>query len=109
MRGVKTGGASAPASVFLAARPERHGRKMTDVSGRFGDLADPFLFHLVDADNRMHGNEGTLYTGKLVFQFLFGRIDHHLGALTKQKLFDFDEAIQVALINLADIDLVDLA
>src|SRR5690606_36278303 len=54
-------------------------------------------------------NKGTLHVGKLVVQAFLGRVYHHLGAFAEQELLHLDKAIEVALVDLAGIDLVDLS
>ena len=74
-----------------------------------GDLGQSFFFHFIDADYRVHGYEAALHAVELLAQLVFRRINHHLGFLAKNVVFDFYEAIDLALIDVVGVDLVDLA
>ncbi|MOA24010.1 hypothetical protein D3C78_1446700 [compost metagenome] len=56
----------------------------------------------------MHRHEAADHTFELVLELLFARVDHDLGALPKNEFLDFQEAPQVALIDLFGIHLEDL-
>ena len=91
-------------------RIQRH-RKLRDVGARLqgGDLADAVLLHLIDAQHRMHGQEGALDPGELALDALLGRVDHHRGALPEHQFLHLDEAEQLAVADLAGVHLVNLA
>src|SRR5690554_3475128 len=73
-----------------------------------GALASSFLFGFVDADVRGEGEKTAFDVGKLRLQFFFRRVDDDLSALAKNKLLSLEKAPEIALVDLADIDFVDL-
>src|SRR5580658_54287 len=100
------------ASLLLTrrCRVHRHG-KLRDVRAALQrtDLADAVLLHLVDPQDRMHRQKGALDSGELALDALFGGVEHHAGTLTKHKLFDLDEAEQLAVTDAARVHLINLA
>ncbi len=72
------------------------------------DLGDAFLFDLINAQDAGNRQVCALHALKLIAQLVLLRIDDHVAATAKDIVFNFDEAIQVALIQPARIDLVDL-
>ena len=72
-------------------------------------LARPVLLHLVDAQDRVHGQEGALDAGEFALDALLAGIEHHGRALAEHQLLDLDEAEQLAVAHLAGVDLVNLA
>ena len=93
-------------------RPRRH-RKMHHITAAITlgltDLRGTHSLNLVDANDRMHRNKAAFDAIKLIFQFFFARIDHQLGALTEDQLFDFHKAPQLALKNLLCVEFEHLS
>src|SRR5690606_12677724 len=75
----------------------------------FADFGRAFLFHLIDADDRMHWYIGTLNAGKFVFQALFSRVNQQLAALAEYKLFNLNKTVHLALINRTGEEFVNLS
>src|SRR5690606_5434348 len=75
----------------------------------FADLGRTLFFHLIDAHDGMHGNIRALHARELGLQPFFRRIDQQLSALAKDKLFNLDKTIHLALVYRPGEDLVDLA
>ncbi|MCY1176497.1 hypothetical protein D9M73_167720 [compost metagenome] len=57
----------------------------------------------------MHWHKAAHHAFELGLELFFARVDHHLGALAKDKFLDFKEAPQIALIDLLGVHLVHLA
>ena len=87
---------------------DRH-RELGDVALGLGDFRSALLFHLVDADDRVHRQVGTPDVLELGLDPLLGWIDDDTGALAEDEFLDLDEAEQPAMADAAGVDLVDLA
>src|SRR5689334_12608533 len=74
-----------------------------------GDLRRAVLLHLVDAQDRVHRQEGALDTGEFALDALLGGVEHHRGALAEQQLLHLDEPEQLPVADLAGVYLVNLA
>lgn len=57
----------------------------------------------------MHRHETANHAFELRLELFFARVDHHLRALTKDELLDFQEAPQIALVDLLGVHLEHLA
>src|SRR5262245_29321693 len=97
-----------PGSGLAFARDEERRQRPHLVAGT-GDARRAALGHLVDAHDRVHGDEGAVDVGELAPQLVLRRIDHHLRPLAEQEPLDLDEAEQVALPDGAGVDLIHLA
>ncbi|MCY1441916.1 hypothetical protein D9M71_582550 [compost metagenome] len=57
----------------------------------------------------MHRHEAADHPFELGLELLLAGIDHHLGALAEDEFLDFQEAPQIALVDLLGVHLVHLA
>ena len=84
-------------------------RKLRHVAAlELGDLARALLLHLVDAQDRVQGQESALDAGELGLDPLLRRVDDDRAALAENELLDFDETEQLAVADGPGVDLVDL-
>src|SRR5688572_33228954 len=94
----------------VAARGIQVDRELGDVAPlERADLADALLPDLVDADDRVQRQVAALDPGKLGLDALLGRVENYAAALPEHQFLDLDEAEEVAMADLAGVDLVDLA
>jgi len=73
------------------------------------DLRRAVLFYFIDAQDRVHRQEGALDAGELTLDALFRGIEYHGGALAEQQLLHLDETEQVAVADAPGVHLVNLA
>src|SRR5215472_10357146 len=104
-----------PRASFLltrGSRVNRHG-ELRDVRGRaafqHGDLGRAVFLYFIDAQDRVHRQEGALDPRELTLDTLFGRVEYHRGSLAEQQLLHFDEAEQLAVADPPGVHLVNLA
>ena len=64
------------------------------------DLRRTQALDLVDADDRVHRHEAAQNAFELRLELLLAGVHHHLGALAEDELLDFQEAPQIALVDL---------
>src|SRR5438309_2128917 len=92
------------ASLLLARRSRIHRhRELRDVGAAFQhrDLGRAVLLHFVDAQDRMHGQEGALHAGKFALDALLRGVEDHRGALPEQQLLDLYESEQLSVADFA--------
>src|SRR5215469_1739598 len=106
-------GLPAPHLFLLTWWCRVHGhRELRDVGPtafQHRDLADAVLLHLVDAQDRMHRQEGALDAGELALDALLRGVEYHRGALAEQQFVDLDESEQLSVADAPGVDLVNLA
>src|SRR3990167_5461001 len=90
-----------------AHREQGEGRHLLPL--QLHDLADTLLLDLIDPDDGMHGDVAPGNLVELGLQPLLGWVNHDLAAFAKEEAFNFDESIEIALIDVLDIDLVDFS
>ncbi len=73
------------------------------------DRRNALLLHFINTNDGLDRNEAAFDAGKLTFKLFFAGINHHLTALAEHKVFYLDEAVEVTLVHLADVDFIDLA
>jgi hypothetical protein len=74
-----------------------------------GDLADTLLFHLVDPQDGVQRQVGSLHPVELPLDAFLGRVHHDRGTLAENELLHLNETEQLAMADTARVDLVNLA
>ena len=97
--------------IILAAVPWRidRQRKLRDIATlELADFADALFVDLIDTDDRVHRQVGSLYVLKFCLDLFFRRIDDQSRFFAENQFLDLDESKHLAMTDIAGIDLVDL-